>query len=190
MRIILGFVVPGLWLIILIVWGLAAFQAKKTQQAEALTSRTVHLGLIILSFVLGLTDWLHFGPLGYRFVPEGPAFVILGCLIEALGIGFAILARFHLGQNWSARITIKDDHKLIHDGPYALVRHPIYTGWLLGLIGSALAYGQWGGLLGCALMFAAYWRKILIEERYLMDQFGIEYDLYRQKVKALIPYIL
>jgi protein-S-isoprenylcysteine O-methyltransferase Ste14 len=189
MTIVYNFVVPGLWMILFAVWGIAALRAKKTTQSEGGISRAVHLGMIVLSLLLGLTEWLHFGPLGNRFVPKTPVIVILGLLVELSGIGLAIAARFHLGRNWSARITIKEGHSLIYDGPYALVRHPIYTGWLLALLGSALVYGEWGGLLGCALMLAAYWRKIGIEERFLMEQFGEEYNLYRQKVKALIPYI-
>ena len=95
-----------------------------------------------------------------------------------------------MGQNWSGQITIKEEHQLIRQGPYALVRHPIYTGWWFGLIGTAIVYGRWGGLLGCVIMLAAYWRKIGIEERFLVQQFGDKYLAYRRQVKALIPFVL
>jgi protein-S-isoprenylcysteine O-methyltransferase Ste14 len=189
MYFLLNFFVPGLWFLLLGVWGFTALRGKKTQQSENLGSRGIHLGLMGLSFLLTLTPWLRVGPLGARFVPSGLVFVLLGCLLEAVGIGFAIAARLHLGQNWSGTVTIKQDHQLIHDGPYALVRHPIYTGWLLAIIGSAIAYGEWGGLLGCALMLLAFWRKITIEEQFLIQQFGADYQAYRRQVKALIPLI-
>jgi len=185
-----NFVTPGLWLLLVVVWGLGALNRKETQQSESTASRLLHLGLMLLSFLFTLGPWFDFGPLGYRFTPSGPGAVIVGCLIQAVGLVFAIVARTRLGRNWSGQITIKEEHQLIRQGPYALVRHPIYTGWWFGLIGTAIVYGRWGGLLGCAIMLAAYWRKIGIEERFLVQQFGDAYEVYRRQVKALIPFVL
>jgi len=156
-----NFVTPGLWLLLVVVWGLGALNRKETQQSESTASRLLHLGLMLLSFLLTLGPWFDLGPLGYRFTPSGPGAVIVGCLIQTLGLAFAIVARTRLGRNWSGQITIKEEHQLIRRGPYALVRHPIYTGWWFGLIGTAM-----------------------------VQQFGDAYEAYRRQVKALIPFIL
>jgi protein-S-isoprenylcysteine O-methyltransferase Ste14 len=103
---------------------------------------------------------------------------------------FAAWARVTLGRNWSATITVKQDHDLITSGPYRFVRHPIYTGLLLGLAGIAVARGEWRGVLGVVLAFGAFWRKLRIEERWMREQFGGAYDEYSRRVAALIPRIL
>jgi protein-S-isoprenylcysteine O-methyltransferase Ste14 len=190
MQVLKDFVLPGLWFIFWAVWGYEALHVKTTQQSEPALSRIVTLLLIILSYVLTLTPWLRIGPLGWHFLPDTPFWIITGVLIAAIGIGFAITARVYLGTNWSGTITIKVDHELVSKGPYALTRHPIYTGILTGLLGSAIAYGRVSGLVGFVLILIVYWRKISKEELFLTEQFGTAYTEYRRRVKALIPFIL
>jgi protein-S-isoprenylcysteine O-methyltransferase Ste14 len=96
----------------------------------------------------------------------------------------------HLGRNWSATVTVKQDHELIRTGPYAIVRHPIYTGVLFGFIGTALAVGQWRGVLAVVIVFVSFWRKLRIEERWMSETFGEQYRLYRAHTRALIPFLL
>jgi protein-S-isoprenylcysteine O-methyltransferase Ste14 len=100
------------------------------------------------------------------------------------------LGASHLGKNWSQAVTLKEDHELITTGPYALVRHPIYTGLLLGFIGCAVARGEWRGLLAVALVFVALWRKLRLEEKWMRAQFGASYETYSRHVAALVPYIV
>ena len=76
----------------------------------------------------------------------------LGLIMVAAGIAFAVWARHYLGRNWSGTVTVKQDHELIRSGPYRLVRHPIYTGLLLAILGTAVAFGEWRGLLAFALL--------------------------------------
>ncbi len=113
-----------------------------------------------------------------------------GFAITVCGIVLSVLARKHLGRNWSATVTIKHDHELVLSGPYAYVRHPIYTGLLLGFIGSAIALGEWRGVIAVALVTVALWRKLRVEERGMQQQFGEKYIEYSRKVAALIPFIL
>ena len=87
-------------------------------------------------------------------------------------------------------VTVKHDHELVRSGPYALVRHPIYSGVLLALIGTTLAIGRWRGLPGLALIAAALLCKLTIEERFMSEQFGEAYARYRAEVPALIPFVL
>jgi protein-S-isoprenylcysteine O-methyltransferase Ste14 len=95
-----------------------------------------------------------------------------------------------LGRNWSGIVTLKENHELITQGPYNLVRHPIYTGLLVAFLGSALARGQWRGLIAVAIVFWALWRKLRLEERWMREQFGEQYVAYSKRVSALIPYVL
>jgi protein-S-isoprenylcysteine O-methyltransferase Ste14 len=108
----------------------------------------------------------------------------------ALGLGFAVWARVHLGRNWSNTVTLKRDHDLVRGGPYRLARHPIYTGALVAVLGTAIARGEWRGLLASAIVFAALWRKLGIEEKLLEEVFGDKYRSYRREVRALIPFVL
>jgi protein-S-isoprenylcysteine O-methyltransferase Ste14 len=107
----------------------------------------------------------------------------------AAGIAFSIWARRHIAGWWSSTVTLKRDHQLIRTGPYRWVRHPIYTGLLLGLLGTAVAAGQWRSCLGVGMIAVALLRKIAIEERFLRDAFPDEYDRYRREVAALIPFV-
>ena len=87
-------------------------------------------------------------------------------------------------------MTIKEGHELITSGPYAIVRHPIYTGLLLAFVGSAMARGEWRGVLAVALVLWALWRKLRLEERWMREQFGEAYQEYCRRVSALIPFVL
>ncbi len=111
LNILLTYVVPGLWIFLFLVWRIAALQVKETQRAEAPLSRFVFLAITVVGFALSLTGWFRIDPLAWRFVPRTFDWVIAGCLIEALGTGFAIAARFYLGKNWSGTVTIKVDHQ-------------------------------------------------------------------------------
>lgn len=114
---------------------------------------------------------------------------ILGALLVAAGISFSIWARHNLGANWSSRPAIKSGHQLIMSGPYRLVRHPIYGGLLVALLGSVLiGIHLWIFLL---IYFAPlYVSKILNEDRLMLKQFPREYPPYKQHTKAIIPYII
>ena len=122
-----------------------------------------------------------------RLLPAVPATFFCGAAITALGLAFAVWARVHLGRNWSGVVTLKEDHELIRSGPYALVRHPIYTGLLLGFVGSVIARGEWRGVLAFALVIGALWFKLRLEERWMIETFGDAYRRYHSEVPALIP---
>jgi protein-S-isoprenylcysteine O-methyltransferase Ste14 len=101
---------------------------------------------------------------------------------------FTVRARLHRGGNWSGIVTIKHDHELIANGPYAIVRHPIYTGLLIAFIGSAMALGEWRGVLAVLVAWWALWRKLRLEERWMAECFGQQYEAYCQRVPALVPF--
>jgi len=99
----------------------------------------------------------------------------------------AIWARYSLGAYWSARVTLKEGHQLIRSGPYALVRHPIYTGMFLAALGTALVGGEWRGILALLLLITAHARKAFREESLLSREFGEEYTNYRRSTGFLFP---
>ena len=137
--------------------------------------------------------WLPSVPpplLDKRFLPDGAWSFWTGAAITAGGLPFAVWARRHLGKNWSQAVTLKEGHELITSGRYALVRHPIYTGLLLGFVGCAVARGEWRGLLAVALVFGALWHKLKLEEKWMRVQFGQSYEAYSRRVTALVPYVI
>jgi Putative protein-S-isoprenylcysteine methyltransferase len=101
---------------------------------------------------------------------------------------FTVWARVRLGGNWSGIVTIKHDHELIASGPYAIVRHPIYTGLLVAFIGSAMVLGEWRGVLAVLVAWWALWRKLRLEERWMAERFGQQYEAYCRRVPALVPF--
>ena len=184
------YLIPTLWLSWATYWLTASLNAKVTARRESHASRLLHI--VPLAFA-GLLLWMPNSPvpaLGVRFLPPGAWLFWFGAALTLAGLLFTVWARVHLGRNWSATITIKQDHALITSGPYGLVRHPIYTGLLWAFVGSALARGELRGILAVIIAFCAFWRKLRIEERWMREQFGAAYEDYRSRVAALIPLIL
>ena len=127
--------------------------------------------------------WLSRAPLPHGPVSSGTALVLV-----AAGLAFTVWARVHLGGNWSGSVTEKEGHELVRSGPYALVRHPIYAGLLVALLGSAVACGELRAVLGLGVVAAAFTRKLRIEERFMRERFPEEYPRYCAQVPALIPF--
>ena len=190
MQFLMAWSIPIMWAIFGAYWLFAASRARATQRAETRGSRWTHLALIVSAFALIITGGLSIGPLARNILPQSNAVQVIGIIVTALGLLLAIWARVHLGRYWSGTIAIKQDHRLIRTGPYAWVRHPIYTGLLVGMAGTAIAVGEVSGLLATVLIFIAYYRKIRIEERFLVEQFGPEYVQYQHEVKALVPLVV
>lgn len=150
-----------------------------------LTTMAVPAGVFLVAISV-LAPWLY----DVRVLPDTLPLLIAGLAITLAGIGFAIWARVHLGANWSSRPAIRENHTLTRTGPYALVRHPIYTGILTGLLGTAIATGAFIAFLVLAVIFVLFLVKIRMEERFLQEEFGDAYERYRNEVKALVPYVL
>ena len=125
-----------------------------------------------------------------RIIPDTAFFILTGLLITCAGLGFAVLARVHLGKFWSGRPSIRIDHKIIRTGPYRIVRHPIYTGMLIGMTGTAIAVGYFWVICTIFLLLVVFILKIRLEEKFLEEEFGEEYIRYKQEVKALIPFLI
>lgn len=182
--------IGAVWVAWVIYWSIAARDAKRDMRQESPASR---LGHIVPLVIAGALLWLPTLPGGFlcgRFAPATPATFYAGLAVLVLGLGFTVWARRVLGRNWSGIVTVKQDHELIRSGPYRWVRHPIYTGLLFGFVGTAIARGEWRGVLAVAIVFAALWRKLKLEERWMIDTFGEAYLRYRAEVPALIPFVI
>ncbi len=181
-------VVAGLWALWLIYWAVAGRRAKPTQWQEPMRTQLLHQGLLVVAGTLLATSRLWPAALSTRALPAGLAADAGGLLLVVLGLGFTVWARVHLGANWSSAVELKDQHTLIRSGPYRYVRHPIYTGLLLAVVGTAIVVGQWRGVLAVALAFVALVYKSRHEERRMQETFP-EYADYCRTTPALIPFI-
>ncbi len=181
---------PVIWLCWLVYWAVASIGAKPDARRERPASQLSHsLPLVLGAIILAAPRLL--GPeMQQRFVPATPAWFWLGLGLIACGLILTLFARAWLGGNWSAVVTLKQDHELVRSGPYAFVRHPIYTGLILALIGTAVSIGEWRALAGVALIAAGLVRKLTIEERFMAQRFGEAYARYRQHVRALVPFVV
>jgi protein-S-isoprenylcysteine O-methyltransferase Ste14 len=133
---------PVVWIAFILYWRIKAADTKATQRLEPAASQILRaLTFLIVIIVLSTTriplPWLY-----SQLWPAGIWPFWIGAAVTVLGLLFAIWARHHLGSNWSQAVTVKQGHELITNGPYALVRHPIYTGILTGFLGSAIALSQ------------------------------------------------
>ena len=177
-----------LWIFFWAVWLAAAFFVKRATRRRRSPIRLVYIALALSAF------WF-FGNhtrnpiLRNQLIPNTPAIAYTGALLTAAGIAFAFIARFFLGRNWDGRVVIKQDHTLILTGPYAFVRHPIYSGLLLAILGTAIAYGQLGYFAAAVVVTFALWLKSRLEERLMIEQFSTQYSDYRSRVKAFIPFM-
>jgi protein-S-isoprenylcysteine O-methyltransferase Ste14 len=178
------------WETLGIFWLIGMAFTKHNVRAQAMGPRLVSIALGFVAYALVLAPWFDRGWLGQRFVPAFPGVSNAGFLITLAGALFAVWARLTIGANWSGRPSVKAGHELVVNGPYALARHPIYTGLLLATGGTALAVGQWHALFGFALLVAVFAGKIREEEGFMMQTFPDSYPDYRKRVKALIPGIL
>lgn len=181
---------PAMWLCYVAYWWAMSPNVKVAERIESLWSRFFRLASMMCAVALLWLPRIPLPLLGDRFLPPGTVCFWIGAMVAAGGLLFSVWARRHLGKNWSQAVTVKEDHELITSGPYALVRHPIYSGLLLGFIGSAVARGEWRGLLAVALVFSALWFKLRLEEEWMRTQFGEPYEAYSRRVAELVPFVL
>jgi len=175
------------WLLLLVVWTVLWFGMKKAKKLERWGERAQHGVLVILGFWLLFGTLAHWGWLNIRLVPDVPAMWVSGLVLTAIGVGISIWARLSLGSNWSGMVTLKKDHELVRTGLYRWIRHPIYTGILLGMVGSAMIRGHLRGWMGILVVLAAFYFKARREERFLREEFGAGFEEHSKRTGMFLP---
>ena len=179
--------INALWILFAVYWLISAFKLKKTKKRESWGQRFLYVLPLAVAFYLLSRSEAHYGWLGARFVPASDAAAWIGVAFTAAGVAIAIWARWHLGANWSGVVTLKEGHELIRTGPYRNIRHPIYTGILLALLGTAVAVGEVRGLLGVAIAWFSFYTKARREESFLTQEFGDRFAEHRRHTGMFLP---
>jgi protein-S-isoprenylcysteine O-methyltransferase Ste14 len=175
------------WLIFLAYWLLASLRVNKMERREPGGQKLVRVAVSFVAFLLLYDDDLRFGALNRRFVPWLPWVFVVGAALTWTGVAFAIWARYHIGRYWSASVALKTGHELIRTGPYARIRHPIYTGMLLAVAGTALAVGRYRGIVAFAIILCGFIWKSKKEEALLAGQFGPAFEEHRRHTGFFLP---
>jgi protein-S-isoprenylcysteine O-methyltransferase Ste14 len=178
-----------MWIVLVVVWAAGMFMTRQTARRQTSSSRMWQMGLVLLGM------WLLFGWASGIAWLDGPAFPVTtaiamaGVAITLAGVTFAIWARVMLGRNWSGVITVKEGHTLVRSGPYRFVRHPIYTGMLTAVAGTALTHGSMRGVVALPFVALGFWLKTRTEEGFMVQEFGEDYRRYMHEVRALVPFV-
>jgi protein-S-isoprenylcysteine O-methyltransferase Ste14 len=175
-----------LWVGFLVVWLIWALRTKPVQRRESVSSRLSYTMLNFAAFYLMFSGDVPRSWLRVHVLPSNLGVEIAGVIITAAGIAFAFWARAYLAGNWSSSVTVKVEHQLIRTG-YRWVRHPIYSGIILALLGTALVRGQVRGFVAVVLAYVGFRIKSKIEERAMTGTFGAEYEAYSRSTGAIIP---
>jgi protein-S-isoprenylcysteine O-methyltransferase Ste14 len=174
-------VIFALWLVFWVYWLISAIGAKEGTR----TRRTRPPGLLIVVLAFVLLRIFRANTLSVH----DPIVQAAGLILFLAGLGLAVWARAHLGRNWGMPMTQKDEPELVTSGPYRLVRHPIYSGILLAMLGTSLATNVYW-LIALAVIGAYFVYSARVEERLLAASFPSTYEGYRMKTKMLIPFVL
>lgn len=183
-------IINSCWIIFLIVWLLAAIFTKRTVYRESRTQRLGHMIPILTGCYLLSHGYDLSYPFNVRIIPQTNAILMAAAILCVCGVSFCVWARIVLGQNWSGTVTLKEHHELIVDGPYRLVRHPIYTGLLAMIVGTMMELGHLGGIIGFLLVLVSLWVKSSHEEELMCQQFPDQYPGYQDRVRRIIPFVL
>jgi protein-S-isoprenylcysteine O-methyltransferase Ste14 len=170
------------WAAFWLYWLVAAFSMKRGHRSwsRELRIRAVIVVLLILS--------IRLGAFRDRGLNTNPWRAGIGLVVFASGLGFAIWARVHIGRNWGTPMTRKEEPELVTSGPYHLVRHPIYAGILVAVVGTAVAL-NWLWLIAAVLAGMYFIYSATVEERYLTEQFPDAYPIYKRSTKMLVPFV-
>ena len=179
------------WLVFIVVWFVFAFNTKRYVRRSGLMFNSAWWSwrflVLVIVVLLSRVSAVRVFFLSLNGLALSPAWATFGVILCAAGIAFAIWARVHIGRNWGMPMSLKESPELVTSGPYAYVRHPIYTGVIAGMIGSAIVSPFWiiPAVFG-ALFFIYSGKK---EEKVMRAEFPDTYPAYMQRTKMLVPFI-
>ena len=183
-------IISDCWILFAVIWIIAAFWTKRSVYKESRWQRLGYAIPILVGGYLVFKGQRLSDPLNLRVIPRVDALAWTSVALCLAGLAFCIWARFTLGRNWSGVVTFKGGHELITRGPYALVRHSIYTGLLTMLAATVVVLGHVAGIIGMLLVLVSIWIKLRYEEKLMLQKFPGQYTAYQRRVKRLIPFIL
>jgi len=178
------------WAVFYAYWLISAYLTRSPVKRRQSRWTFLSYGVIWVVLPIVLLDIFAPGLESLRVLPDDPVFFVIGLVITLTGLAFAIWARVHLGKNWSGLPTIRQDHTLVRTGPYRYVRHPIYSGLTLALVGTAIGIGYLAIFFGVILVFVLFLIKSHLEEQFLLEEFGEQYEQYKREVKSIIPFVI
>lgn len=179
-------IIIALWIVFYSYWLISAIGAKKAVRATP-WRKGAGVRLLLFAAAVMLMRTLRLRHI-FVFHPSSMALHVIGLLVCVAGLGGAVWARINLGRNWGTPMSLKEGHELVTSGPYRYVRHPIYTGILVALVGSGLAAGTiWLVFFAVVCPFFIYSARI--EERLMMQTLADIYPEYRKRTSALIPFV-
>jgi len=178
-----------IWIAWLASWIGASFWSGRTAKRATTTEIWIYRTIICAGSLL-IAPWTA-QALGERRIwqiGDYGAYALVGVML--VGLALTWWARIQLGRLWSSAITRKEEHRLVETGPYALVRHPIYTGIITALLATAALEATPLALLGAVLIAIGLWVKARAEERFLLTELGPDaYESYRRRVPMLVPFV-
>jgi protein-S-isoprenylcysteine O-methyltransferase Ste14 len=169
------------WLIFWIYW-LASAASSKESVSGGWRTRLTGVSAVAVFLIAGV---IRGGSLAVHSV----ILAAIGAVLFACGIALAVWARLHLGRNWGMPMTQRAEPELVTSGPYRFVRHPIYTGLLTAMLGTALVNNLLG-LIVVVVLVAYFYYCGTVEERNLTATFPQAYPEYRSRTKMIIPFLL
>jgi protein-S-isoprenylcysteine O-methyltransferase Ste14 len=176
------------WIAWVAYWVAMAFSTKRTVERGGFVGYRLVAAILVLGWIFA-ERLLHLSAHSRLWNTTLALGAVTDCIVLA-GVAFTVWARITLGRNWSAEVTFKQDHELIESGPYALARHPIYTGLIVMALGTAINYGRPIGFVLLFSMCGAVWWKVRLEERIMSRHFPDAYAKYKMRVHAIIPFVL
>jgi protein-S-isoprenylcysteine O-methyltransferase Ste14 len=186
-----GLVVVALWVAWMVFWAVSAARAPRApERRDQGLAVWAYRGPLVVAMWLLFAPWMTLGLLDLQYSVHSMVLVAVGWSLVVIGLGVTVWARLSLGEQWSGRVGVGSDHRLVQSGPYRFVRHPIYSGILLAFAGSAMALGGWRCLVAFVLAASALWFKLRREDRLMAELFKDDYPAYKARVPALIPLVL
>ena len=158
-----------------------ARQASGLREKLLLSASTTGLGILPALYVFG-----H----AFRFADYSlhPAQVVIGGLIFAVALWMFYRTHKDLGRNWSVTLEVRDQHRLVTQGVYNSVRHPMYAAFWLWALAQAFLLPNWiagpAGLIGFGILF---FMRVGREEQMMIETFGDEYRAYMQRTARVVP---
>jgi len=178
-----------IWALTGVYWIAAAQRTKPAKKKEKLLFRVCYMILWVLPFAITFLPVLPEGFIYDRLFPSHSFIAMLAFIGMLVGLGFMIWSRVVLGNNWSGRIAIKENHQFVTSGPYKYVRNPMYAGFIIGFLFSTLLLNEVRGLVAFIILLIGILIKLHKEEKFVKEAFGKQYEEYANRVSRLIPFL-